>query len=168
MKRFMLFSTRPSILKIPSLVFCLCLLFFGAGVFAQKNSSEWPDAVKAAPKNHRVLYEDDDFRILLVTVNPGEKENVHGHRWNSILIAYQSGKFIDHVQGGPDLKAPAPSPNEPFPMVMMKGPEAPHSVENVDSVTDRLIRVEFKKAPFTNVPPAPGILTTQRLQAKSQ
>ena len=168
MKRFMLFSARPSILKIPSLVFCLCLLFFGAGVFAQKNSSEWPDAVKAAPKNHRVLYEDDDFRILLVTVNPGEKENFHGHRWNSILIAYQAGKFIDHIQGGPDLKAPAPSPNEPFPMVMMKGPEAPHSVENVDSVTDRLIRVEFKKAPFTNVPPAPGILTTQRLQAKSQ
>ena len=168
MNRFMLFSTRPSILKMPSFVFCLCLLFFGAGVFAQKNSSEWPDAVKADSKNHRVLYEDDDFRILLVTVNPGEKENVHGHRWNSILIAFQSGKFIDHIQGGPDIKAPAPSRNEPFPMVMMKGPEAPHSVENVDSVTDRLIRVEFKKAPFSNIPPAPGILTTQRLQAKSK
>jgi hypothetical protein len=53
-------------------------------------------------------------------------------------------------------------------MVMMKGPEAPHSVENVDSVTDRLIRVEFKKAAFTNVPPAPGILTTQKLQAESK
>src|SRR4029077_6219093 len=99
MKRFMLFSARPNILKIPGLVFCLCLLFFGAGVFAQKKSAEWPDAVKAAPKNHRVLYEDDDFSILLGTVNPGEKENVHGHRWNSILIAYQAGKFIDHIQG---------------------------------------------------------------------
>jgi hypothetical protein len=35
------------------------------------------DAIVAAPKNYKVLYEDDHVRVLEVTVQPGEIENMH-------------------------------------------------------------------------------------------
>jgi hypothetical protein len=55
---------------------------FAAGAWAQTQKAIWPvsdplDAVVAAPRNHRVLYEDDHVRVLEVTVQPGETEN----RW---------------------------------------------------------------------------------------
>jgi hypothetical protein len=46
------------------------------------NKRDWPphlDAVTAAPKNHRVLWEDDQVRVLEVTVRPGEREELRHH-----------------------------------------------------------------------------------------
>jgi hypothetical protein len=40
----------------------------------------------AAPNNHRILYDDNDVRVLLVSVRPGEVEKVHRHRWPRILM----------------------------------------------------------------------------------
>ena len=48
----------------------------------------WPpqlDAVIAATTNHRVLMEDEAVRVLEVIVDPGERENLHHHRWPSIM-----------------------------------------------------------------------------------
>ena len=44
-------------------------------------TTNWPpegDAVAAAPNNHRVLLENDNMRVLEVTVQPGERENAFG------------------------------------------------------------------------------------------
>jgi hypothetical protein len=43
------------------------------------------DAIVAAPKNHKVLYENDHVRILEVTVQPGEIENMHHHPCASVF-----------------------------------------------------------------------------------
>src|ERR1700730_1296257 len=43
------------------------------------------DAIAAAPKNHKVLYEDDHVRVLEVTVQPGEIENMHHHPCASVF-----------------------------------------------------------------------------------
>jgi hypothetical protein len=43
------------------------------------------DAIIAAPKNHKVLYEDDHVRVLEVTVQPGEIENMHHHPCASVF-----------------------------------------------------------------------------------
>jgi hypothetical protein len=48
----------------------------------------WPEsmeAVRAAPKNHKVLFENDHVRLLEVRVQPGETENMHGHIWPSVF-----------------------------------------------------------------------------------
>jgi len=34
----------------------------------------------AATANHKISYEDDDVRVLLVTVRPDEREKPHNHR----------------------------------------------------------------------------------------
>ena len=44
------------------------------------------EATKAAPKNHLVVFENDDIRILSVTVAPGEVEPLHPHLYPSVLI----------------------------------------------------------------------------------
>ena len=50
------------------------------------------DAVAAAPRNHKVLFENDRVRVLEVTLEPDEEEPTHHHRWRSVFI-------LDQVQG---------------------------------------------------------------------
>jgi quercetin dioxygenase-like cupin family protein len=61
-------------------LFC-CFSFF---LNAQQLDSM--DALIAAPKNHRILFENDSVRILEVTLLPGEKEPFHHHQRPSIFI----------------------------------------------------------------------------------
>jgi hypothetical protein len=50
------------------------------------------DAVVAAPRNHKVLFENDNIRVLEVILEADEEEPVHHHRWPSVFI-------LDQVQG---------------------------------------------------------------------
>lgn len=44
------------------------------------------DAVAAAPRHHRVIFENDRLRVLEVTLEPGDEEPVHHHRWPSVFV----------------------------------------------------------------------------------
>lgn len=44
------------------------------------------DAVVAAPRNHKVIFENDSLRVLEVILDPGEEEPVHHHRWPSVFV----------------------------------------------------------------------------------
>jgi hypothetical protein len=119
-------------------------------VYKTGNPAEWPkdkDAVVAAARNHKIMFENDQVRVLDVTVAPGEVEAVHSHQWPSVLYFMAAGDFIDRDIDGKvifdsrTLKAPLT-----FPLTMWKNPEAPHSVENLSpTVTLHLVRVELKK-----------------------
>jgi hypothetical protein len=50
------------------------------------------DAVIAAPKHHKVLFESKALRVLEVTLEPNDEEPVHHHRWPSVFV-------FDQVQG---------------------------------------------------------------------
>src|SRR5271157_1726750 len=43
------------------------------------------DAVIAAPKHHKVLFENGQLRVLEVTLEPNDEEPVHHHRWPSVF-----------------------------------------------------------------------------------
>ena len=101
----------------------------------------------AAPRNHKILLENENVRVLDVTVAPGETEPVHSHRWPSDLYILTAGDFIDRDGEGNvifdtrQLKTPLQ-----YPMTIWKDPEAPHAVENLSkTITLHLIRVEMKK-----------------------
>ena len=57
------------------------------------------DAVAAAPKNHKVLFESENLRVLEVILEPGEEEPVHHHRWPSVFV-------LDAVKGPINDMAP--------------------------------------------------------------
>jgi hypothetical protein len=119
-------------------------------IYKTGNPADWPkekDAVIAAPKNHKILLENENVRVLEVTVLPGETEPVHSHRWPSVLYMQSAGDIIDRDGAGTIIFDSRQLPTPPtFPMTMWKEPEAPHSIENLSkNITLRLIRVEIKK-----------------------
>lgn len=152
--------------KLPLLMVMICCAFFTtipaysqangdknsaqAVVYKTGNPADWPkdqDAIVSAKKNHKIVLENDSVRVLEVTVLPGEIEAVHHHQWPSVLYIMEAGDFIDRDGNGNIIfdtrKLPEPLK---FPMTMWKGPEAPHSVENLSKTKSiRLIRVELKQ-----------------------
>src|SRR5678815_3259292 len=108
----------------------------------------WPpelDAVMAAPKNHRVLLENDRVRVLDVTVAPGEREAVHAHCLPSVMyVMYEGidrnydaqGKLIGEQKVAPPLSA--------FPQVYWLESTPPHAIENLDVQAIHLLRIELK------------------------
>jgi hypothetical protein len=50
----------------------------------QTNPAEWDpalDAAAAAPANHKVVFENDNLRVLEVILEADAEEPVHHHRW---------------------------------------------------------------------------------------
>lgn len=119
-------------------------------LYKSGNPADWPkelDAVVAAPRNHKILLENDAVRVLEVSLLPGVVEPLHSHSWKSVLYIQEAGDFIDRDSDGNVIfdtrKLPAPLE---FPLTMWKDPEAPPSVENLSKTKMiRLIRVEMKK-----------------------
>jgi hypothetical protein len=55
------------------------------------------DAVAAAPKNHKVLFENDAIRVLEVILEADEEEPLHHHRWPSIFVFDQVNAPIHDI-----------------------------------------------------------------------
>ncbi len=110
------------------------------------------DAVVAAPKNHKVIFENESLRVLEVTLEPDEEEPIHHHRWHSVFV-------FDEVQGpvhdfGPDGK-PLP-PNRDVVQAIQKwdgkgclvvhmAPQPPGRVLNASGKRIHGVRIEMKK-----------------------
>lgn len=109
----------------------------------------WPaslDAVAAAPRNHRVLLENDRVRVIEITVAPGEREPVHAHCLASVAYVMYEGKYRDYNDQGKLLSEGKESlPESQFPMTLWTEPVAPHSYENVDTKPMRSLHIELKR-----------------------
>lgn len=111
----------------------------------------WPypdslDALVAAPKFHRVLFENERVRVLEVTVPPHTREPLHTHRWPSVMYRerYGTGRYYDATGKLVHESTKAYEPGVINPRARWQEPESPHSVENTDAVADRFVRVELK------------------------
>lgn len=126
------------------------LLWSTAALSAPRDNETcpWPanlDAVKAAPENHKVIFENEHVRVLEVTIAPHTKEPIHAHCWRSTLYVLQTGNIIDRDAKGNilfDSRQLKVKPKAPF--VTWSPPQAPHSVENLDDMPMKLIRIEQK------------------------
>ena len=59
------------------------------------------DAVVAAPKHHKVIFENDRLRVLEVTLEHEDEEPVHHHRWPSVFVFDRiKGPIHDYSPGG--------------------------------------------------------------------
>ena len=138
---------------------------FLTGAWAQEKAVEhkeslwrWPDSmdsVAAAPKNHKVLFENDHVRLLEVTVEPGETENMHGHKYPSVfMMDAPQPKTQNRNLEEPDPNNP-PRPEQRPPRTVFDGlyptcramttPQPPHQITNVDTFPQHFYRMEFKK-----------------------
>lgn len=161
-------KTPRHLLTARSLI-VIALASFAAGIWAQSSATQqappklwrWPDSmdsVNSAPKNHKVLFENDHVRLLEVTVQPGETENMHGHKFPSVFMMDAPQPRIvnknleDTDAGQPDAgrggNRPPPPRNEggTYPTCRaMVTPQSPHQVTNADTFPQHFYRMEFKK-----------------------
>ena len=132
----------------------IALAAFAAGAWAQSQARivwHWPDsleALHAAPKNHKLLFEDDHVRLLEVTVRPGETENMHGHPWPSVFAfdAIQP-KGTNHILDSDTTPVPRAYEDADWytPQCRTMGPQTPHQITNSDTFPQHFYRLEFKQ-----------------------
>jgi hypothetical protein len=98
------------------------------------------EATVAAPENHKILFENDEVRVLEVTVEPGRSERLHVHRYASVIYLESSPHLIEHLQDGTSRDLGA-RPKGAFWLPIAQG----HYMENVDTFPLHAIRFELKK-----------------------
>jgi hypothetical protein len=111
------------------------------------------DAVAAAPANHRVIFENDNLRVLEVTLHHEEEEPTHHHRWPSVFVFDQVGGPIHDVapDGTPlppnrDVMQAIEKWNGTGCLVVHMAPQPAGRVFNASGQTVHGIRIEMKNA----------------------
>jgi len=56
------------------------------------------DATAAAPGNHKVLLENDEVRVLQVSVPPHTQEPMHTHRYPAVIYLQSSPHMFEHTE----------------------------------------------------------------------
>jgi hypothetical protein len=112
------------------------------------------DAVQAAPKSHKVIFENAIVRVLEVTVPPaGETEPMHHHRWPGFFLDWDNGGRSPHIRyHTPDGIKDVPSRVTPIHpgqwSVQWMAPEPMHAIETVEQFPQAedipLLRIEIK------------------------
>ncbi|MBG1232521.1 hypothetical protein [Aestuariivirga litoralis] len=119
-----------------------------------ENDGDWDpalDAVTAAPKHHKVLFENERLRVLEVTLEPNDEEPVHHHQWPSVFVLDQIQGPIhdispDGVQLPPnrDVIQAVQAWNGKGSLVVHMAPQAAGRVLNASPLTLHGIRIEMK------------------------
>ncbi len=97
------------------------------------------DAAIVSSKTHKVLFENDQVRVLEVMIQPGEKEPLHMHPYKSIMIISNPARIKYFNKDGnqvSETKAEGVTWTEPMEL---------HSAENVDNKPFHGYRIEIKK-----------------------
>jgi hypothetical protein len=111
----------------------------------------WPDALdalQAAPKHHRIVFENDRVRVLDTRVGPGDTTPVHTHRWPAVHHLMSWSDFVRRDANGKVLVdtrgRPAPTS---LPLIVWSEPLPPHTLENVGAAELQVVSIELKEAP---------------------
>lgn len=89
---------RPALMRIP--ILALVVILAAGKVWAQ-------DPVKVAPKNFKVLLENDHVRVLDFHSKPGEKIPMHSHPGYVAYSITGSGKTTFTFPDGKTIEVPA-------------------------------------------------------------
>ena len=115
---------------------------------SETDDAEWPphlEALVAAPANHRLLLEDEAVRVLEVTAEPGERENLHHHRWPSIMVVLARPNYRNFDADGNEIP-PSGGTSTELPRALRLQPQKSHFTEVAADAPYgfRCIRIEFK------------------------
>ena len=106
------------------------VIIFSVYSFAQ-------DAVKVDPKHYKVEFENDQVRVLRITIEPGEKTTMHSHPEGMVI-------FLSDANGNftfPDGKTEKRDFKKGF---FGWVPATTHQGENVGDKPFELIQIEMK------------------------
>jgi hypothetical protein len=110
------------------------------------------DAVRAAPDQHEVLFEDDHVRVLQIHLPSLSVEPIHIHALPSVIMGDTGGaagaRFVYteyRMENGEFVEVSrqdiTPTPGQ---RTVWAAPEGPHSIANTGPVPVRFTRMEIK------------------------
>ncbi len=117
---------------------------------AMSTEQDWPDeldALRAAPRYHTLLFENDSVRVLETTVPPMEMVPLHTHRWPAALYILSWSHFVRRDGEGATMVDSRVAGKAAEGTAVWSGPLPPHTLENVGESELRVISVELKTVP---------------------
>ena len=109
------------------------------------------DAVAAAPDHHKVLFENENLRVLEVTLEPQDEEPVHHHRWPSVFVLDQIKPPVTDISPEGERQPPSrdviralESWDGKGSLVVHMAPQPPGRVLNESDQTVHGVRIEMK------------------------
>lgn len=112
------------------------------------NQQTWPhelDALIAAPDNHRLLFENEDVRVLDTRIAPGQTTPLHTHRWSASLYFLSWSDFIRRDEEGAILLDSRTISAVSAGDARWSPPLGPHTLENIGDTALHVIAVELKR-----------------------
>jgi len=115
---------------------------------------EWADnldALIAAPDNHKVVYEDENVRILSVILDGKQSEPIHTHKWTSVMwiskpiTPCQINSYKKNENGQLVVSDSLVIEQMPTNIGQLINPEGPTSITNLGNDSGIAYRVEFKR-----------------------
>ena len=108
----------------------------------------WPDeldAMQAAPRHHKLIFENDRVRVLDTRIAAGETVPVHTHRWPAVNHVLRWSDFVRRDAEGKvlvDTRGNPASASQPF--GVWSEPLPPHTLRNVGAAELHVVSVEVK------------------------
>jgi len=114
---------------------------------AMSDEQDWRDeldALKAAPRHHTLLFENEMVRVLDTTVSPRDTVPLHMHQWPAAQYILTWSHFVRRDGEGFTMVDSRIAGKPADGIALWSGPLPPHTLENVGETELRVITVELK------------------------
>ena len=102
------------------------------------------DGVAVAPNNHKVIFENDQVRVLETTIAVGEVTPLHTHLAPTVMYVLSGSQFIRRDESGATMVDTRANPNFVLPKVLWSASTPRHTIENTGADDLVVIGVELK------------------------
>ena len=103
------------------------------------------DGVLAAPDNHRVLFENDEVRVVETLIRTGERTPLHTHLRPTVSYVVSGSHFLRRDEAGETVVDTRSDPSFVLPRVLFSPPIQRHTLENTGEDDLVLIGTELKR-----------------------
>lgn len=104
------------------------------------------DGVTVAPDHHRVLFENDEVRVLETTIPAGVRTPLHTHLLPQVMYVVSPSHFIRRDEDGAVMFDTRSDPSFVLPRVLYAAGTPRHTLENTGADDLVVIGVELKRA----------------------
>jgi hypothetical protein len=113
------------------------------------SSAAWPwppelDVLTAAPRHHRLLFENDRVRVLDTRIAPGDTVPLHTHRWPAVHLVMDWSAFVRRDERGAVQVDTRGQPAVAAGTALWSGPLGPHTLENVGPAELHVVSTALK------------------------
>ena len=106
------------------------------------------DGVAVAPDIHRVIFENDEVRVLETTIAAGEITPLHTHLTPTVMYVLSGSHFIRRDEHGATMVDTRANPDFVLPKVLFAESTPRHTLENTGADDLVVIGVELKNSRY--------------------